>query len=67
MSEFRGIPLKSCHQWIKKVGRKGKLPSITKTFRFKFEDIELLKRLKRKKKISETEIIREALKFYSTS
>lgn len=64
---FRGILLKSCHQWIERVGRKGLLPTVTKTFRFKPEDIKRLNILKKEKQVSETEILRMALEFYSAS
>ena len=59
--EYRGIPLRRCEQWIPFVGRKGKLPSAMKSFRFQKEDLDLLRELSSKFSESETKVIRKAL------
>lgn len=60
--EFEGIPLRRCEQWLPHVGRKGKIPSAMKSFRFRKEDINLLRELSEKLGTPETEVLRRALK-----
>jgi len=60
--KFRGIPLRDCYQWIKRIGQTGKYPSVLKTYRFSKEDLELLKSLAQKRQSSEIQVIRDALR-----
>jgi len=60
--DFMGIPLTDCYQWIGKIGRIGKFPSIMKSHRFGFEEQMLLAKLTKFKKMSESQVIREAIK-----
>ncbi len=62
---FRGVPPKKYMAWIPVIGRKDKMPSLTKTFRFKLEDTELLERICREYRINETTAIRLGLESLS--
>lgn len=65
ITDFRGIPARDYAKWVERVGRKGKVPTLTKTFRFTRSDLECLERIKKKVRgHSETEILREALRRY---
>ena len=59
---FRGIPGSDLERWVPRIGRKGKLPSRLKSFRFTAEDQRLLRSLAKNLEVSETEIIRRALR-----
>jgi hypothetical protein len=59
---FRGIAGSDVHGWLRRVGRRGQAPSLLKSFRFKPEDQRLLKTLSEQYEISETEVIRRALR-----
>jgi len=50
------------HRWLREVGRAGKVPSRLKSFRFKSEDQRLLSHWARKFELSETDVIRKALR-----
>jgi hypothetical protein len=60
--DFRGIPGADVHRWLSRVGRKGKVPSLLKSFRLTPEDQRLLERLKDTLGVSETEVIRRGLR-----
>lgn len=61
-ADFRGIPGGDVHRWLREVGRLGKVPSRLKSFRFKSEDQRLLTQLAEKLGLSETDVIRKALR-----
>lgn len=60
--DFRGIPGRDIYRWLPKVGRKQKVPARLKSFRFKPEDLELLRHLSERLDLSETEIVRRGLR-----
>lgn len=60
--DFRGIPGRDVHRWLTRVGRRGKVPALLKSFRFTPEDQRLLAHLAAALSISETEVIRRALR-----
>ena len=60
--EFRGIPGRDVHQWLRRVGHQGKAPSRLKSFRFKPADQRLLEYLTKELGVSETEVIRRGLR-----
>lgn len=60
--DFRGIPGQSVRRWLKRVGRRGKVPALLKSFRFTPEDQRLLAHLAAELSVSETEVIRRALR-----
>jgi radical SAM superfamily enzyme YgiQ (UPF0313 family) len=60
--DFRGIPGRSLHEWLRRVGHRGKVPSRLKSFRFKPADQRLLDELTKRLGISETEVIRRGLR-----
>lgn len=60
--DFHGIPGREVHRWLTRVGRKGKTPSRLKSFRFTPEDQRLLERLASELGLSETDVIRKALR-----
>jgi hypothetical protein len=60
--DFRGIPGRAVHDWLRRVGHRGKVPSRLKSFRFKPADQRLLDELTKKLGISETEVIRRGLR-----
>ncbi|MGZ3723322.1 MAG: hypothetical protein ACXVA9_10345 [Bdellovibrionales bacterium] len=59
---FEGIPLNKCTQWVPEVGRKGKTPLASKTFRLSLDDQKILKHLSQKMGLTETEVLRVALR-----
>jgi len=59
---FRGIPGEDMERWLPRTGRKGKLPSRLKSFRFTAEDQRLLRSLADELELSETEVIRRGLR-----
>lgn len=59
---FRGISPKKYLYWLSFVGHKKAKPNIIKSYRFNTDDLCLLNKLKNKYKISETALIRKALK-----
>jgi hypothetical protein len=59
---FRGIPGRDLYRWLPRVGRKEKVPARLKSFRFKPEDLELLRHLTEALDISETEALRRGLR-----
>ena len=59
---FRGIPGKKLAAWVPRVGHRGKLPTLLKSFRFHPDDVALLRRLAAAKGTSETEVVRSALR-----
>ena len=59
---FRGIPPEQYLPWVTKVGRKGRSPSVLKSFRFQHDDVLRLARLRASLPArSDTEVIRMAL------
>lgn len=58
---FRGIPAEKYLYWLDKVGRKGKTPSIRKTFRFDDRMLNILEKCKEKFGKNESAIIRIGL------
>lgn len=61
-SDFRGIAGRDVHRRLREVGRAGKVPSRLKSFRFKSEDQRLLTQLAQRFGMSETDVIRKALR-----
>lgn len=61
-NDFRGIPGQDVHRRLRGVGRAGKAPSRLKSFRFKPEDRLLLAQLAKRFELSETDVIRKALR-----
>jgi hypothetical protein len=60
--EFRGVPPEQYLPWVTEVGRKGRSPSVLKSFRFKHEDVVRLHRLREKLPArSDTDVVRMAL------
>ena len=55
------MPADKYTYWLDKIGQDGKQPSVLKSFRFKQEDLALLKGLKERHRLSEVDIIRLAL------
>ncbi len=64
-NDFRGIPGADVHRWLRRVGHRGKAPSRLKSFRFTPSDQRLLEQLSEKLGISETEVVRRALRTLS--
>jgi hypothetical protein len=65
---FRGVPPERYLPWVTEVGRKGKSPSVLKSFRFKREDVMRLSRLRKNLPArSDTEVIRMALELLESS
>ncbi len=59
---FRGVPPDQYLPWVMEIGRKGKSPSLLKSFRFQHEDVLRLARLRKSLPArSDTEVIRLAL------
>lgn len=65
--DFRGVPGAKLHRWLGSVGRKPEPPSRLKAFRFQSNDLELLMRLRDELGISETAVLRRALRALATS
>jgi hypothetical protein len=61
-ADFRGISGRDVHGWLRRVGRRGRAPSLLKSFRFKPEDQRLLRALSEQLGVSETEVVRRALR-----
>lgn len=65
---FRGVPPERYLPWVTEVGRKGKAPSVLKSFRFRREDAQRLARLRENLPArSDTEVIRMALELLEAS
>ncbi|MBI3018568.1 MAG: hypothetical protein HYY61_01560 [Deltaproteobacteria bacterium] len=60
---FRGIEADRYESWVKRIGRKGKYPTLLKTYRFNQEDLEILEKLRKNWNSDEISVIRKALKF----
>lgn len=59
---FRGVAPERYLPWVTQVGRKGRSPSVLKSFRFKHEDVLRLQRLRESLPArSDTEVVRMAL------
>ncbi|MBK7581069.1 MAG: hypothetical protein IPI67_12750 [Myxococcales bacterium] len=65
--DFRGIPGRDLVKWLPRVGRKDKLPSLTKAFRLRQEDLKLLARLSHQLGITETDVVRRGLRSLAAS
>ncbi|MBI3018117.1 MAG: hypothetical protein HYY62_09065 [Deltaproteobacteria bacterium] len=61
-TSFHGIPADRYEPWVKKIGRKGKYPTLLKTYRFNQEDLKMLNELRRSWNVDEISVIRKALK-----
>jgi hypothetical protein len=59
--DFRALPGKSLYQWLPRVGRKGKVPSRLKAFRFDAEDTKRLCDLQQRLGMSQIDVLRRAL------
>lgn len=59
---FRGLPGAAVYGWLARVGRVGKVPARLKSFRFTPEDQRLLAQLSKTLGLTETEVIRRALR-----
>ena len=65
---FRGVPPEQYLQWVTHVGRKGRSPSVLKSFRFRSDDVLRLARLRRGLPArSDTAVIRMALELLEAS
>jgi hypothetical protein len=65
---FRGVAPDQYLPWVTEVGRKGKAPSVLKSFRFKREDVLRLSRLRKSLPApSDTEVIRMALELLEST
>lgn len=61
-ASFRGVPPEQYLPWVTRVGRKGRCPSVLKTFRFQHDDVLRLARLRNSLPArSDTAVIRMAL------
>ncbi len=60
--DFRGIAGVTLHGWLPRVGRKNRVPSRLKSFRFKAEDLRLLRHLSKELELTETDVIRRGLR-----
>lgn len=65
--DFRGMSGASIARWVGSVGRRGKLPSRLKAFRFQAEDLALLRDLSDKLGLTETAVVRRGLRALATS
>ncbi len=59
---FRGVPPKEYKQWVPRIGRRNKLPTLLKTFRFSAADLRDWKKLQKASGKPDVELLREALK-----
>jgi hypothetical protein len=59
---FRGIPGADLLRWVPRIGRKNKLPSRLRCFRFSAEDSQHLAHLARELGLNETAVLRRALR-----
>ena len=65
---FRGVPPEQYLPWVTEVGRKGRSPSVLKSFRFQHEDVLRLSRLRKGLPArSDTAVIRMALELLEAS
>ena len=65
---FRGVAPDQYLPWVTEVGRKGKSPSVLKSFRFKHEDVLRLARLRKSLPArSDTEVVRMALELLEST
>jgi hypothetical protein len=60
--DFRGIPGRDVHGWLRRVGHRGKVPARLKSFRFRPADQRLLEHLAERLDVTETEVIRRGLR-----
>jgi hypothetical protein len=60
--EFRSIPGAALLRWLPAVGHRNKLPSRLKSFRMQVQDLDLLDRLSEKLGVSQTNVVRRALR-----
>jgi hypothetical protein len=60
--DFRGIPGRDVRGWLRRVGRRGKVPARLKAFRLRPEDQRLLSELSERLALSETDVIRRGLR-----
>jgi hypothetical protein len=59
---FHGIPGEAMKRWVSRVGHKNKLPSQLRSFRLQADEVALLERLSERWGISQTAVIRRALR-----
>lgn len=59
---FRGIPGEDLLRWLPLVGHRGKVPTRTKPFRLRPEDLLLLRELSERLGVTETEVVRLGLR-----
>jgi len=59
---LRGIPGPDLLRWVPLIGHQNKLPSLSKTYRFQQQDVQLLAHLRDSLGVSETDVIRLGLK-----
>ena len=60
--DFRGIPGRDVARWVPRIGRKNKLPSRLKSFRFTSDDTRLLARLSQELDTTETDVLRRGMR-----
>ena len=60
--DFRGIEGAALLRWLPSVGRRGKLPSRLKSFRFQTDDLDLLERLGEALGVTQTDVLRRGLR-----
>jgi len=61
-ADFRGIKGAKLLSWLSRIGRKNKLPSRLKSFRLQADEQRLLERISQKLELSETDVVRKALR-----
>ena len=64
LTPYQGIAPEKYNQWTSFVAQRPALPKVMKAFRLGREDIDILKRLSKKKSVSETQILSQALREY---
>ncbi len=60
--DFRGIPAHDYLAWVPRIGQKGKEPTLPKTFRFRQEDVALLRSLASALGTTQSDVIRRSLR-----
>jgi hypothetical protein len=60
--DFRGLKGPDLHRWLRRVGRKGKMPALLRSFRLRPEDLRLLEHLSKELGLSQTDVIRRGLR-----
>ena len=60
--DFRGIPAKDYLAWVPRIGQKGKEPTLPKTFRFRQDEVALLRSLASALGTTETDVVRRSLR-----